>query len=90
MFSDVPIVHKVNPATICQFTGLKDCEDNEVWEGDLLQSQISKGIYEVDWHKFLGFTLKYSRSNSHLSETLGHLLSLGRFKVIGNKFDKEK
>ena len=25
-FSDVPIVHRVDPSTVCQFTGLKDCE----------------------------------------------------------------
>ena len=23
-FSDVPIVHRVDPSTVCQFTGLKD------------------------------------------------------------------
>lgn len=24
----------VDPSTVCQFTGLTDCEGNEVWEGD--------------------------------------------------------
>lgn len=79
----------VNPDTICQFTELEDCEGNEIWEGDLLQSQITKTIYEVNWYKFLGFTIKIFRGGSHL-ETLDYLLRLGKFKVIGNKFDKEK
>lgn len=26
----------VAPSTICQFTGLTDCEGNEVWEGDII------------------------------------------------------
>lgn len=82
-------LHEIDPATVCQFTGLKDSEDNEIWEGDLLQSQITKTIYEVNWHEFLGFIIKIFRSGSHL-ETLDYLLRLGKFKVIGNKFDKEK
>lgn len=84
------LTYQVDPSTVCQFTGLTDCEGNEVWEGDLLQSQITESIYEIVWHKFLGFIMKNPRSGGHLSETLGCLLQLGKFKVIGNKFDNDK
>lgn len=80
----------VDPSSVLLFTGLTDCEGNEVWEGDLLQSQITESIYEIVWHKFLGFIMKNPRSGGHLSETLGCLLQLGKFKVIGNKFDNDK
>ena len=80
----------VDHSTVYQYTGLTDCEGNEVWEGDLLQSQITESIYEIVWHKFLGFIMKNPRSGGHLSETLGCLLQLGKFKVIGNKFDNKK
>ena len=50
-FSDVPIVHRVDPSTVCQFTGLKDCEGKEVWDHDLLQHpyQETEVSYEVSY-----------------------------------------
>lgn len=90
-FSDVPIVHRVDPSTVCQFTGLKDCEGKEVWDHDLLQSQGTKEIYEVSWSQEEGgFIVKLSVSGARLLTFLCAALTLFSFKVIGNKFDKEK
>ena len=87
-FSDVPIVHRVDPSTVCQFTGLKDCEGKEVWDHDLLQSQGTGEIYEVSWSQREGcFIVKESVSGARLFSFLFAALTLFKFKVIGNKFD---
>jgi hypothetical protein len=92
-FSDVPIVHRVDPSTVCQFTGLKDCEGKEVWDHDLLQSPCkeTEEIYEVSWgQEEGGFIVKHTVSGGRLLTFLCPALMLFRFKVIGNKFDKKK
>lgn len=86
-------LHEVDPSTVCQFTGLKDCEGNEVWEHDLLRSPCREEgtIYEVSWGKEDGgFIVKESVSGGRLLTFLCPVLTLHKFKVIGNKFDKEK
>ena len=86
-------LHEVDPSTVCQFTGLKDCEGNEVWNHDLLQSPCREEgtIYEVSWgQEDGGFIVKESVSGGRLLTYLCPVLTQFKFKVIGNKFDKEK
>ena len=89
-FPDVPIVHRLDPSTVCQFTGLKDCEGKEVWDHDLLQHpyQETEEIYEVSWgQEEGGFIVKHTVSGGRLLNFLCPVLTLFKFKVIGNKFD---
>ena len=85
--SDYSVVG-VDPSTVCQFTGLKDCEGKEVWDHDLLKSQGTGEIYEVSWSQREGcFIVKESVSGARLFSFLFAALTLFKFKVIGNKFD---
>lgn len=31
-------LHEVDPSTVCQFTGLKDCKGNELYEHDVIKN----------------------------------------------------
>lgn len=89
-FSDVPIVHRVDPSSVCQFTGLKDCEGKEVWDHDLLQSQGTGISYEVSYSQEEGgFIVKEAVCGARLLTFLCAALTLFKFKVIGNKFDNK-
>ena len=87
--SDYSVVG-VDPSTVCQFTGLKDCEGKEVWDHDLLQHpyQETEVSYEVSYSQEEGgFIVKETVSGARLLTFLCAALTLFKFKVIGNKFD---
>lgn len=81
-------ITEVDPSTVCMFTGLTDCEGNEVWEGDVVEREIfdlRKGTAKVKAvivymdGAFVAVTngIPYSLYNKYI-------------KVVCNIFDKEK
>lgn len=87
-FSDVPIVHRVDPSTVCQFTGLKDCKGKELFENDLIHFVGHKPIGKVIWSEE-NYAFMVASENEALY-WLSDVQEIGKIEIVGNKFDKEK
>lgn len=80
--------YQVDPSTVCQFTGLKDCKGNELYEHDVIKNYPFIPS-EIVWSEELsGYYLTHANGKIY-EKPLGYYLSLGKFIVVGNKFDKE-
>ena len=79
------LTYQVDPSTVCQFTGLKDCKGREVWEGDIVESEIydlfkgSSKVKAVIEYMDVAFVA--------ITDGIPYSLYFKYLKVIGNKFD---
>lgn len=84
----------IDPSTVCQFTGLKDCKGREVWEGDILQDVDDDDIKYVVIFDVGAFLARKEGlyTSIPLHECVGSLGNdvITYAKVVGNKFDKDK
>lgn len=85
-------VSEVDPSTVCQFTGLKDCECEEIWEGDVLLDTNSDSLYTVMSSDYGAFFIRKNGTvddDMYLFELEDEDKCIAFFKVVGNKFDKK-
>lgn len=85
------VTYEVDPSTVCQFTGMKDSEGNEIWEGDIVHDSYDlldiDNLYEVVYIEEEGTFAFKSLDKVDNYEPFVNLLEA---YVVGNKFDKEK
>lgn len=72
---NVPIISKVNPETLVQFTGVTDKKDKKIFEGDIVKSDYGYGkpICVVEFNSII-----YASIECQVSDDI---------EVIGNIYD---
>ena len=80
--------YQVDPSTVCMFTGLKDCEGNEIWEHDLIHFVGCKPTAEVFWSEEDYAFMAASENEPHY--LLPHVLKISKIERVGNKFDRKE
>nr|DAP50450.1 MAG TPA: YopX protein [Caudoviricetes sp.] len=82
------LTYLVDPSIVCQFTGLKDSEGKEIWEGDILEGESK---FEIVYTKGTFATVCIGYDERVYSYPLCYFVKEDgavEGKVVGNKFDK--
>lgn len=84
-------VHLIDPSTVCQFTGMKDCKGNEIWEGDIVNDNYDllciDNLYEVVYIEEEG---TFAFKSLDEVDNYEPFVNLFEVYVVDNKFDKKK
>lgn len=80
---------QVDPGTVCQFTGLRDCEGNEVWEGDIIRNpEFPFEKRTVTWSNNSSCFMPIDE-DGYKDRDFSFLVLFKKWTVVCNKFDKK-
>lgn len=80
----------IEPSTVCMYTGLKDCEGNELWEGDILEGEPN---CEIVFFKGTFATRFINYNGEECVDPLHYFIKEDgtvECKVIGNIYEQKR
>lgn len=78
--------YQINPDTLCQYTGKKDCKKKKIWENDIVEEGCNGLIGIVVWDNDLG-TYRLQNLDGEYGEDYIIKDAHIEWEVIGNVFD---
>lgn len=79
------IRNRIVPATVGQFTGLKDCEGREIYEGDVVRHENCICLVVYNSTRFASFALR--KDGWAFDHYFGEAFDASECQVIGNVHD---